>query len=66
MLLAYFVGCFVVIMVGLVLPFCAWMVWFEGKTYNLDEIGNIAMGVAIISWVLAFWNWLRDSSEEDN
>ena len=66
MLLVYFVSYFVAIVAGLVLPFCVGMVWFDGRTYDLGEIGDIAMGVAIISWVLAFWNWVRDFPGEDN
>ena len=66
MLLVYFVSYFVGIVVGLVLPFCIASMWFLGKTYDLGDIGDIAMGVAIISWVLAFRDWGKDSPGEDN
>ncbi len=66
MLLVYFVISFVGIMVGIVLPFCVAMVWFGGETYDLGDIGDIAMGVAIISWVLGFWAWVKNFSGEDN
>ena len=65
-MLVYFAEYFAWIMVGLVLPFCAWEMWFNGKTYGLSDIGDIAMGVAIISWVLAFLSRVKDFSEEDN
>ena len=64
MLLLYFVIYFVVIMVGLVLP---WWIWFDLwlNSYTID-FKTTAVGVACLSWVLGFWNWVRDLPGEDN
>ena len=63
-MLVYFAVYFVAIMVGLVLP---WWIWFDLwlDSYTID-FKTTAVAVACLSWVLGFWSWVGDFSEEDN
>ena len=56
MLLVYVAVYFVVIMIGLVLPWWVWVDWWGGEnTVTVDTV----VFIACLSWILGFWEWLR-------
>lgn len=60
-LLLLFVGHFVVIMAGIILPW--WVLadwWMGGDTVSMTTV----VIVACISWVCAFWDWLKQLGED--
>ena len=58
MLLVYYIAfCFVVFMVGFLLPWWVLVDWWGGEnTVDMDTV----VVIACASWVIGFWNWLKD------